>query len=71
MQRLGELNVADEIDLASDMMEAQISRAVAKAAGLEIPKNTTGKCLYCREPVEDDRRWCDADCREEYERRKN
>ena len=63
--------MADEIDLASDMMEAQISRAVAKAGGQEIPTNHTGKCLYCREPVEDGRRWCDADCREEYERRKN
>lgn len=61
----------DEIDMASDMMEAQISRAVAKASGQEIPKNQTGKCLYCREPVEGGRRWCDADCREEYERRKN
>jgi hypothetical protein len=74
MQRLGERerqHVADEIDLASDMMEAQISRAVAKAAGQEIPKNMTGKCLHCREPVKDGRRWCDADCREEYERRKN
>jgi hypothetical protein len=74
---LNELNkrlqqkMADEVDVASDMMEAQISRAVAKAAGLEIPKNTTGKCLSCLEKVEDGRRWCDADCREEYERRKN
>jgi hypothetical protein len=63
--------VADEVDLASDMMEAQISRAVAKAAGQEIPKNTTGKCLNCREAVKDERRWCDAECREEYEHRKN
>lgn len=65
--------VADEIDLASDMMEAQISRAVAKASGLEIPTNTSGKCLYCLEPVTDGRRWCDADCREmyEHEQRKN
>jgi hypothetical protein len=65
--------VADEIDLANDMMEAQISRAVAKAGGLEIPKNTTGKCMYCLELVKDGRRWCDADCRELYthEHRKN
>lgn len=63
--------MADEIDLASDMMEAQISRAVANAAGQEIPINPTGKCLNCREPVKDGRRWCDAECREEYERRKN
>ena len=70
-QRQRKQNVADEIDLASEMMETQISRAVAKASGLEIPKNTTGKCLYCRELVLDGRRWCDADCREEYERRKN
>ena len=65
------LNVADEIDLANNMMEEQISRAVAKAGAVEIPTNETGRCLYCSEVVQDGRRWCDADCREEYERRKN
>jgi hypothetical protein len=50
-------------------MEVQISRAVAKAAGIEIPTNDTGLCWYCHEPVTDTRRWCCADCRELWEAR--
>lgn len=65
--------MADEIDLANDLLDVQISRAVAKAADLEIPVNKTGKCLYCAEPLDKGRRWCNADCRElfEHEQRKN
>ena len=63
--------VADDIDLANEMLDAQISRAVATAGKLEIPTNPSGKCLNCYEPVKEGRRWCDADCREEYEQRKN
>lgn len=70
---LGKLNVADEADLASAMMEEQMARALSKASNLTIPTNDTGKCLYCAEPVEHGRRWCNADCRElfEHEQRKN
>lgn len=63
--------MSDEIDLANDMMDAQISRAVAKASGVVISENTTGKCWYCGEGVADvKRRWCDAECRELWEKRK-
>ena len=33
-----------------------------------IPKNTTGKCLLCGQFVENERRWCNADCRDNYEK---
>lgn len=67
------LNVADEADLANDMMETQMARALSKAFDFKIPTNNTGNCLYCSEPVEQNRRWCNADCRElyEHEHRKN
>lgn len=28
----------------------------------------TGCCLNCGQPVESPRRWCDADCRDQWER---
>lgn len=28
----------------------------------------TGKCHFCGEPVEAPRRWCDAECRDLYEK---
>lgn len=27
----------------------------------------TGHCLFCREFLEDGRRWCDSDCRDDWE----
>ena len=30
----------------------------------DIPLNDTGFCLTCGEPVPDQRRWCDAECRD-------
>lgn len=28
----------------------------------------TGECLNCEAPVADGRRWCDADCRDDWQR---
>ena len=58
--------MADEIDLAQErdakMLESQI--AVRKPEG---PK-ANGKCHTCAEPVPTTHRWCDATCRDDYER---
>lgn len=58
--------MADDIDLAQErdekLLEAQIS--VRKPAGPEA----TGACLCCEEPLPIPRRWCDADCRDDYEK---
>lgn len=27
----------------------------------------TGRCLFCHEILADDRRWCDSDCRDDWE----
>ncbi len=27
----------------------------------------TGDCLFCKEPVEDGRRWCNATCRDDWQ----
>ncbi|MCP1674549.1 hypothetical protein J2T57_001651 [Natronocella acetinitrilica] len=32
----------------------------------EGPK-AMGACLYCLEPLDTERRWCDADCRDHWE----
>ena len=62
--------MTDEIDHANDQVQryadAKIKEIRSKAV---IPENRTGKCLWCREPVPDKRRWCDADCRDEMENR--
>lgn len=58
--------MADDIDLAqprdAKMLEAQL--AVRKPEG---PK-AKGKCYTCDAPLPMTHRWCDAQCRDDFER---
>ncbi len=56
----------DLFDLATEReeMDRDIALRVRKPEG---PK-PTGVCLWCGEPVEEGRRWCDAFCRNGWER---
>jgi len=60
--------MADEIDIANDeaerILESQLS--IRKPIGPMF----TGHCHNCEEQVEHPRRFCDADCRDDYEARK-
>lgn len=58
----------DEVDLANDLLDIQINKAIKKA-NMTKTVNETGKCWYCQEQVEDGRRWCDSDCRDLWEKR--
>ena len=55
----------DEVDRAQaqmEMMEQLIPRRVQDNAPC-----ATGVCLWCGAPVAEGRRWCDADCRDDWE----
>ena len=55
----------DEADLTQERAEREaelLRRASVKPAGPE----PTGACLWCDEPVEHPRRWCDAECRDQW-----
>lgn len=56
----------DEIDLAQEreFLATQNAQRMKKPEG----PAPTGRCLYCDELVEDTRRWCDAECREHWEK---
>lgn len=56
--------MADIIDDSQELQEAQIAAAIAKRK--KVPEKT-GLCLACDEPVHEGV-FCDADCREFYER---
>ena len=58
--------MADILDQASEL-EAMLTRA---ATLLRKPTGPVakGECLYCGEPLDDGLRWCDASCRDEFER---
>ena len=57
----------DEVDRANEQIEKGIEDTL-KNINTTIPKNVTGRCLSCGLDVEDERRWCNADCRDNYEK---
>lgn len=58
--------MTDIIDQANDQAEmiANAYRAIRRPEG----PRATGRCLFCEESVTDGRRWCDAECRDDWER---
>lgn len=63
--------MADEADLGNYQAEAMLSAYIEKVRREStVGPKPTGLCLNCDEPVED-RMFCSADCREDYERREN
>lgn len=61
--------MADEIDRAQALDEhfRQIALRKVQQSATVTPL-ATGECLYCGETVELDRRWCDRECRDLWER---
>jgi hypothetical protein len=57
----------DDVDKSNEQIEKGIENTL-KNIDITIPKNTTGKCLLCGQFVENERRWCNADCRDNYEK---
>lgn len=60
--------MVDEID-RQIVRDEQFLEAVRSFRYPEGPK-PIGECLFCEEPIEEtNRRWCDALCRDEWEKR--
>lgn len=56
----------DEADIASDLMERELQLALRSRVWES--QESTGHCLWCDKPLEPGLRWCDADCRDDWER---
>jgi len=62
--------MADIIDMANDRAEQDLQRAVTAARtsnGLEAA--ATGYCLHCGADLHTGLRWCDTDCRDDWQRK--
>lgn len=57
----------DEADKAQKDFEAY-EEARRKSGPPPKDAEETGYCLYCGEPVEKGRRWCDFDCMKSWEK---
>lgn len=58
--------MGDLIDRANDTADTFLSAALS-ARRDEAP-SATGACLFCRKPVPPPARWCDAGCRDDWEK---
>lgn len=58
--------MADEIDMAFEREAMQLSMNIAKRKP-EAPA-ARGECFTCNATLPPDHRWCDAECRDEYEK---
>lgn len=61
--------MADEIDNGNETAEFFLTLALRNQQSkvVSTPKGI-GMCLSCEADLDDDRRWCNADCRDDYER---
>lgn len=63
------MDIVDDAELKQErLLEAEIARISAEA---HKPIVGTGECWNCGEPVEPGRRWCCADCRDQWEAEQN
>jgi len=61
--------MADDVDLTEQRTEFEAKVHLYQSHRDEPSiKEPTGACLNCEEPLTD-RRWCNADCRDQWERR--
>ena len=58
--------MADEIDRADQEVERNLAQAMRLRK--RAAPAATGFCLYCGEVVDEERRWCSIDCREDWEK---
>lgn len=54
----------------ADRAQIEVEREQARMMQARRPAGpqATGECLWCGEPLPDDRRWCGPECGEDWER---
>lgn len=60
--------MADIIDEANDKADLFLRAALSnRQQSAKVPAHGIGMCLNCGADVEGDRRWCDVDCRNQWD----
>lgn len=63
---MGASTVGDIIDNANEVADLFLQEALDNRAGEAPPAN--GFCHFCAAPIARPQRWCDADCRADWEK---
>jgi hypothetical protein len=59
--------MADIVDTANDLVALGEELALREIRAKKPEAVYTGECLFCGEPLESPRRWCDAEHRDRWE----
>lgn len=59
--------MTDIFDRASEREQLERDLAISSARKQGTAVNSTGHCLWCNAELATGRRWCDAECREDWE----
>lgn len=60
----------DEIDRANELEERHTAASIRAARGVKVAAVPTGACLNCGKRLARNKRWCDADCRDDWQARR-
>ncbi|MFN4003333.1 MAG: hypothetical protein ACK4MJ_12285 [Hylemonella sp.] len=60
--------MADDADLTDAHLEREMQMRLAALRRRQQALPYSGQCYWCGEDVAPPKRWCDADCRDEWER---
>lgn len=58
----------DDLDRASEREQQARDSAISSAMNKPPEAIAIGRCLDCDEPLSNDLRWCDANCRDNWQR---
>lgn len=59
-----------EDDLEQQTIDLHFQQAMHQTKKMAVTLQPTGECYNCDEPIDSDKLFCDADCRDDYEKRK-
>lgn len=59
--------MTDIFDRASDLEQKERESAIASARKPLVSARETGHCLWCNAKLIQGKRWCDSECREDWE----
>lgn len=57
----------DTADFASALEAVHLHRSLAQLSQKPRSPVAAGECLFCETPTPKPRRWCDSECRDEWE----
>ncbi|CAB4127874.1 Protein of unknown function DUF2116, Zn-ribbon [uncultured Caudovirales phage] len=63
--------MTDEFDRASDLEQQYRDIAIKSVRSKDTNFKFIGLCLNCGSKINQDKRFCDIDCRNDYEKREN